>query len=183
MYEFSFPADQLSRDAAGEQNVRDMLTEVGVMYTRHHEFMVQMVLSRAASMAGDERNREAKVLPMRVSISCADPRIHRELMMSEEEEDEGLATSYDEGEDMDTSEDSDEEEAAMIGQWLAGLMEVEATERSVDCAICCEEIIVGSTASSMPCCHVYHRGCIAKWLKNSRTCPLCRFELPSTYYH
>ncbi|XP_030473021.2 E3 ubiquitin-protein ligase BIG BROTHER-like [Syzygium oleosum] len=207
-HEFRIDADQLSQDADVEWFVRYMLTTVGVMYSPRHEFMVRTVLCGAASVARDERNRDANVLPMRVSISCADPSIHPELTSTEEGqlamaydevegigpsedeaydegedidagEDEGLVVAFDEGEDMDTSED--EEEVAMIGPWLKGLTEVEVTEGSTDCAICCDVILAGSKGSSMPCCHVYHRECIAKWLKKSRTCPLCRFKLPSTY--
>ncbi|MBA0621141.1 hypothetical protein Godav_006790 [Gossypium davidsonii] len=47
------------------------------------------------------------------------------------------------------------------------------------CTICLEEIKVGSSASQMPCSHMFHSGCIEKWLKQSHYCPLCRFELPT----
>ncbi|TYH96637.1 hypothetical protein ES332_A12G191000v1 [Gossypium tomentosum] len=42
-----------------------------------------------------------------------------------------------------------------------------------------KEIKVGSSASQMPCSHMFHSGCIEKWLKQSHYCPLCRFELPT----
>ncbi|KAJ3057574.1 hypothetical protein HK097_000041 [Rhizophlyctis rosea] len=29
----------------------------------------------------------------------------------------------------------------------------------------------------LPCRHLYHRGCIVKWLHTSGTCPACRYEL------
>ncbi|KAL3719006.1 hypothetical protein ACJRO7_004016 [Eucalyptus globulus] len=174
---FSVEADEFLRvDADAEETVREILTMAGVMYTSNNEFMVQTVLSTAASIVSDPRNRDAEVLLMRVSISCADPDIHRELTIGE---DERLEVANDEAEDRDT--DEDEEGMVMMGPRLGGLTEVEVKERSVDCVICCEDIVAGSTGSAMPCCHVYHRECIARWLEKSRTCPLCRFELPSTY--
>ena len=29
----------------------------------------------------------------------------------------------------------------------------------------------------LPCRHLYHRGCILKWLHTSGTCPTCRYEV------
>ncbi|KAK7260858.1 hypothetical protein RIF29_27157 [Crotalaria pallida] len=46
------------------------------------------------------------------------------------------------------------------------------------CCICLDEVIsVGSESKAigMPhCSHVFHHGCIIKWLRISNTCPLCR---------
>ncbi|XP_010690700.2 uncharacterized protein LOC104904202 [Beta vulgaris subsp. vulgaris] len=60
---------------------------------------------------------------------------------------------------------------------------IEALERldgggkEVDCSICLEE---GGTMMSvrLPCKHVFHEGCIVKWLHQSNVCPLCRYKLP-----
>lgn len=46
------------------------------------------------------------------------------------------------------------------------------------CMVCLEELSVGSEVARMPCSHVYHDGCIVKWLRESHMCPLCRFEMP-----
>ncbi|XP_017970511.1 PREDICTED: uncharacterized protein LOC18610465 [Theobroma cacao] len=48
-----------------------------------------------------------------------------------------------------------------------------------NCAICLEELKVGSDASRMPCSHIFHGDCIEKWLKQSHYCPVCRFEMPT----
>ncbi|XP_048493056.2 E3 ubiquitin-protein ligase RING1-like [Beta vulgaris subsp. vulgaris] len=53
---------------------------------------------------------------------------------------------------------------------------------STTCAICLEE---GSMTMSvrLPCKHVFHEGCIVKWLRKSNSCPLCRYELPVAIDH
>ncbi|KAF8784001.1 hypothetical protein HU200_000042 [Digitaria exilis] len=48
----------------------------------------------------------------------------------------------------------------------------------VRCAICIGDFEVGDDLSVMPCSHVFHEGCIAKWLARSRLCPCCRHALP-----
>ncbi|KAK4842588.1 hypothetical protein QYF36_024250 [Acer negundo] len=46
------------------------------------------------------------------------------------------------------------------------------------CAICLVRFGVGKEIHRTPCVHDFHRTCIAKWLKRSHLCPLCRFPLP-----
>ncbi|KAL3849262.1 hypothetical protein ACJIZ3_011144 [Penstemon smallii] len=62
---------------------------------------------------------------------------------------------------------------------------IESLERkTMDCAnescsICLEEFFNGGEAACMPCSHMFHRDCIAEWLRTSHYCPLCRFEMPT----
>lgn len=51
-------------------------------------------------------------------------------------------------------------------------------EDNPKCMVCMEEVMSGSYLTRMPCSHVYHFGCIFRWLHNNHTCPLCRFKLP-----
>ncbi|KAF6986621.1 hypothetical protein CFC21_004352 [Triticum aestivum] len=45
----------------------------------------------------------------------------------------------------------------------------------VVCAICLEALVAGAECSEVPACrHVFHRGCLALWIKSKSTCPLCR---------
>ncbi|XP_022961194.1 probable E3 ubiquitin-protein ligase ZFP1 [Cucurbita moschata] len=61
------------------------------------------------------------------------------------------------------------------------LMRVRFEEIESDdvCVICLEELerrkksLVG-----MPCFHVFHRNCIVKWLADTNSCPVCRFQMP-----
>ncbi|KAK0574911.1 hypothetical protein LWI29_030807 [Acer saccharum] len=46
------------------------------------------------------------------------------------------------------------------------------------CAICLVRFGVGKEIRRTPCMHDFHETCIAKWLKRSHLCPLCRFPLP-----
>ncbi|XP_068644915.1 E3 ubiquitin-protein ligase SGR9, amyloplastic-like [Aristolochia californica] len=45
-----------------------------------------------------------------------------------------------------------------------------------ECVICKEEL---REACELPCSHVFHRVCIARWLTKNNTCPYCRLELPT----
>ncbi|XP_057790803.1 uncharacterized protein LOC131007907 [Salvia miltiorrhiza] len=55
--------------------------------------------------------------------------------------------------------------------------EEEEEEEERCCCICLEKLGDGGGASKMPCSHVYHGGCINKWLRKSPSCPLCRYEI------
>jgi len=44
-----------------------------------------------------------------------------------------------------------------------------------DCAICIESLLRGQSAVTLPCNHVFHGGCILKWItRGSACCPLCK---------
>jgi hypothetical protein len=43
------------------------------------------------------------------------------------------------------------------------------------CSICFESVKKNSLIT--PCCHFFHKGCLTRWLKTSKTCPNCRTEL------
>ncbi|CAF2057954.1 unnamed protein product [Brassica oleracea var. botrytis] len=58
-------------------------------------------------------------------------------------------------------------------------LKISRIEEKICCAICLEDLPVGSAASSLPCQHHFHTGCILEWLKNSRFCPTCRLVLPA----
>ena len=52
----------------------------------------------------------------------------------------------------------------------------EVTKRENAC-ICFEGLNTKKLAMKLPCQHLFHDRCIAKWLQSSHFCPLCRFEM------
>jgi hypothetical protein len=51
-------------------------------------------------------------------------------------------------------------------------------ESEDQCPICLVGIARGEEIMATPCGHLYHRGCLARWMRRSLTCPLCRAALP-----
>ena len=51
-----------------------------------------------------------------------------------------------------------------------------------ECCICMEEFGTGRNADDLiietDCKHVFHRNCCAVWLRQARTCPVCRTDIP-----
>ncbi|KAH7529058.1 hypothetical protein FEM48_Zijuj05G0143900 [Ziziphus jujuba var. spinosa] len=45
------------------------------------------------------------------------------------------------------------------------------------CSICLEEFSARIELLRFGCKHLYHQNCIAKWLENQNSCPLCRRPL------
>ncbi|KAG8067308.1 hypothetical protein GUJ93_ZPchr0005g15566 [Zizania palustris] len=48
------------------------------------------------------------------------------------------------------------------------------------CVICFEDYKEGEDITVMPCSsrHRFHEACLSTWFERSRSCPLCRYELP-----
>lgn len=49
-----------------------------------------------------------------------------------------------------------------------------------NCVICMSDFETRQKIRVMPCKHHFHSKCIDKWLKGSRTCPICRHECKSS---
>ncbi|EKX53371.1 hypothetical protein GUITHDRAFT_150391 [Guillardia theta CCMP2712] len=51
---------------------------------------------------------------------------------------------------------------------------------TIECPICADVLRDGDWGARMPCGHYFSLEELAKWLAVNNTCPVCRFELPST---
>ncbi|KAK8716181.1 hypothetical protein V6N13_043499 [Hibiscus sabdariffa] len=51
--------------------------------------------------------------------------------------------------------------------------------RGGDCSIFLEEFKEEEEGSEIMCEHVFHSGCVEKWLRINRSCPVCRFLMPT----
>ncbi|XP_010667996.2 uncharacterized protein LOC104884983 [Beta vulgaris subsp. vulgaris] len=47
------------------------------------------------------------------------------------------------------------------------------------CSLCLENWAKEDEVMFLPCHHIFHVGCVEKWLNINHFCPLCRFELPT----
>ena len=45
---------------------------------------------------------------------------------------------------------------------------------NIACSTCLESFTSGCDISTTPCGHVFHTGCITKWLNKNRNCSQCR---------
>ncbi|CAN0871659.1 E3 ubiquitin-protein ligase RING1-like [Linum grandiflorum] len=46
-----------------------------------------------------------------------------------------------------------------------------------DCCTICLGEMGGGRVIKLECKHVFHQSCLINWLKTSKTCPLCRFQV------
>ena len=50
--------------------------------------------------------------------------------------------------------------------------------KTKECSICLENIEKGSNGCILPCMHIFHEGCIKRWITmNNSNCPICRLNL------
>lgn len=45
------------------------------------------------------------------------------------------------------------------------------------CSVCYNDINEDEEINQLPCQHCYHVDCIKEWLRQERTCPLCKQEI------
>lgn len=47
-----------------------------------------------------------------------------------------------------------------------------------ECCVCMMEYVAGEVTIVTPCEHIFHKRCCNDWLQLSRTCPVCRADIP-----
>eukprot|EP00638_Chattonella_subsalsa_P004138 CAMPEP_0117733802 /NCGR_PEP_ID=MMETSP0947-20121206/283_1 /TAXON_ID=44440 /ORGANISM="Chattonella subsalsa, Strain CCMP2191" /LENGTH=254 /DNA_ID=CAMNT_0005548435 /DNA_START=369 /DNA_END=1133 /DNA_ORIENTATION=- len=55
----------------------------------------------------------------------------------------------------------------------------ERVDAHSECAVCKDAFELGDQSKQLPCTHMFHENCIVPWLKQTNSCPICRFELPT----
>lgn len=50
-------------------------------------------------------------------------------------------------------------------------------EGKAECTICIDDMYKGDEATVLPCKHWFHGECVALWLKEHNTCPICRMPI------
>lgn len=53
------------------------------------------------------------------------------------------------------------------------------SDENLECCICMEEFRPNDVAVETKCRHVFHESCCREWLRQARTCPVCRDDIPS----
>ncbi len=53
----------------------------------------------------------------------------------------------------------------------------ERLEASPHCTICLNNFNAGQDVAELGCRHFFHRDCIAQWLRQHKTCPVCRQQV------
>eukprot|EP00978_Attheya_sp_CCMP212_P022888 scaffold69049_cov61-Attheya_sp.AAC.3 len=49
-----------------------------------------------------------------------------------------------------------------------------------ECCICMGDFIAGEVIVATACQHVFHKRCCQEWLRQARTCPVCRMDIPDS---
>jgi hypothetical protein len=57
---------------------------------------------------------------------------------------------------------------------------LEELESANECCICMEHFSARDTIVETECLHRYHSNCLADWLRQARTCPVCRMDVVPT---
>eukprot|EP00931_Biecheleriopsis_adriatica_P039959 TRINITY_DN22856_c0_g1_i4.p1 TRINITY_DN22856_c0_g1~~TRINITY_DN22856_c0_g1_i4.p1 ORF type:complete len:108 (+),score=18.68 TRINITY_DN22856_c0_g1_i4:43-366(+) len=60
---------------------------------------------------------------------------------------------------------------------FADAMDSSDSRPQKECCICLDEYSAECAIIKTPCQHLMHRECLAKWLKTSHFCPICRGNL------
>ncbi|CAJ1958913.1 unnamed protein product [Sphenostylis stenocarpa] len=136
--------------------------------------VLEDVMQCAREMLDDPANTRKQVLHM-----CVDLTIIRENEdETNDSNDDTTTTEEDEDENDDINEENDEDYGLVPAAKtvIEGLKIVKENEKK-RCAICFEDFVVGVR---MACMHMFHKNCISEWLKIGHSCPLCRFQVPTT---
>lgn len=55
--------------------------------------------------------------------------------------------------------------------------EIKEEDKLDECSICYSDYLDDLDGCKLKCNHVFHNSCINKWIVNSKTCPICRYNI------
>lgn len=146
---------------------RDLPESVG-------ESIKDEMLKFVHSMVNDPKNVHRAVLPLVVDIEI----ITRQSPGESEDDAIARALSGSMGPDNGYNNTESTRESSVVEALGEVTLDHDNLPSSANqCAICLDMILVGRV-TGLPCSHIYHTNCIARWLRKSNLCPLCRFVIP-----
>lgn len=69
---------------------------------------------------------------------------------------------------------SQESQAIVLSQLPVGV--VPASAVGIQCSICLEDMVAGEEVATLPCLHIFHDGCVRKWLSTPGASPMCPID-------
>lgn len=51
------------------------------------------------------------------------------------------------------------------------------TTHAENCSICLSDYEDNEILRTLPCFHIFHRDCVDDWLKQSKVCPICKYQV------
>ncbi|EOD16740.1 zinc finger-containing protein, partial [Emiliania huxleyi CCMP1516] len=52
-----------------------------------------------------------------------------------------------------------------------------SSSEDASCLVCLEPFCVGEQVMTLPCFHIFHAHCAARWLAESGVCPICKHRV------
>jgi hypothetical protein len=68
-----------------------------------------------------------------------------------------------------------------VDQLRIVLLEEFPDDYPIECCICMEDFVSNEVIIETECNHVFHKQCCREWLRQARTCPVCRMDIPSAF--
>lgn len=59
-------------------------------------------------------------------------------------------------------------------------VEIKEEEAGLECCVCLDDFEMGTVGKQMPCKHIFHSDCLLPWLQLHSSCPVCRYQLPTS---
>lgn len=80
----------------------------------------------------------------------------------------------DEKEDTNERAEDGDIESQRSSHYMA---DTESADTATSCSICLSEYVRNEQILMLPCRHIYHRACVAEWLRAHSQCPLCKQDV------